>query len=63
MDGMETCRRIIEIHSKQKAVIFSGFSESDRVRHALEMGAGAFVRKPFILEKLGLAVRKEPDRK
>jgi CheY-like chemotaxis protein len=63
MDGMETYRRIIEIHPKQKAVIVSGFSESDRVRKAQKTGAGAFVRKPYILEKLGLAVRKELDRK
>jgi hypothetical protein len=28
-----------------------------------EMSAGEFIRKPCILEKIGLAVRKEPDRK
>ena len=26
------------------------------------LGAGAYVKKPYILEKLGLAVRKELDR-
>ncbi|MBN2123475.1 MAG: response regulator [Deltaproteobacteria bacterium] len=63
IDGMETYRRIIEITPMQKAVIVSGFSETDRVRKTQEMGAGAFVRKPYILEKIGLAVRKELDRK
>ena len=63
IDGMETYRRILEINPEQKAVIVSGFSESDRVRKAKEMGAGAFVRKPYILEKIGLAIRKELDRK
>jgi signal transduction histidine kinase/CheY-like chemotaxis protein len=63
IDGMETYRRILEINPGQKAVIVSGFSETDRVQKTLEMGAGAFVRKPYILEKLGLAVRKELDRK
>jgi CheY-like chemotaxis protein len=63
IDGMETYRRIREINPGQKAVIVSGFSESDRVRKAQEMGAGAFVRKPYILEKIGLAIRKELDRK
>jgi len=63
IDGMETYRRIIEIHPGQKAVIVSGFSETDRVRKAQEMGAGAFVRKPYILEEIGLAVRLELDRK
>jgi PAS domain S-box-containing protein len=63
MDGMETYRRIIEINHEQKAIIVSGFSETDRVKKAQEIGAGAFVRKPYILEKIGLAVRRELDRK
>jgi PAS domain S-box-containing protein len=63
IDGMETYRRVLEINPGQKAVIVSGFSETERVRKAQEMGAGAFVRKPYILEKIGLAVRKELDRK
>jgi CheY-like chemotaxis protein len=63
IDGMETYRRILEINPGQKAVIVSGFSETERVRKTREMGAGAFVRKPYILEKIGLAVRKELDRK
>ncbi len=62
MDGMETYSRIIEISPGQKAVIVSGFSETDRVRKTQEMGAGPFVRKPYILEKIGNAVRKELER-
>ncbi|NTW16639.1 MAG: PAS domain S-box protein, partial [Syntrophaceae bacterium] len=46
IDGMETYRRIIEINPGQKAIIVSGFSETDRVKKTQEMGAGAFVRKP-----------------
>jgi hypothetical protein len=41
----------------------SGFSESDRVKTAKDLGAGAYVRKPYVIEKLGLAVREELDRK
>jgi two-component system, cell cycle sensor histidine kinase and response regulator CckA len=63
IDGMETYRRILETNPGQKAVIVSGFSETDRVRDALKMGAGAFVRKPYILENIGLAVRKELEQK
>jgi len=62
IDGMETYRRITETIPEQRAVIVSGFSESERVRKTQEMGAGAFVRKPYILEKIGLAVRNELDR-
>ncbi|MEE9912014.1 MAG: PAS domain-containing protein [Deltaproteobacteria bacterium] len=63
IDGMETYRRILEIHPGQKAIIVSGFSETERVRKTQQMGAGAFVRKPYLLEKIGLAVRRELDRK
>jgi DNA-binding NtrC family response regulator len=62
MDGLETYRRMLEIHPKQKAVIVSGFTETGRVKKAQELGAGSFVRKPYILERIGLAVRKELDR-
>ncbi|MGA3209642.1 MAG: PAS domain S-box protein, partial [Syntrophales bacterium] len=63
MDGLDTYRSVLEIHPKQKAIIVSGFSESDRVRAAQALGAGAYVRKPYVIEKLGLAVKKELDRK
>jgi len=62
MDGLDTYRIILEIHPKQKAIIVSGFSESDRVKAAKGLGAGAYVRKPYVIEKLGLAVRNELDR-
>jgi YesN/AraC family two-component response regulator len=62
MDGLDTYMRVLEIHPKQKAIIVSGFSESDRVRAAKGLGAGAYVRKPYIKEKLGLAVKKEIGR-
>ncbi|MRR08388.1 MAG: response regulator, partial [Deltaproteobacteria bacterium] len=62
IDGLETYRRIREGHAGQKAVIVSGYSESDRVSQAQAMGAGKYVRKPYLLEKLGLAVRNELDR-
>jgi PAS domain S-box-containing protein len=62
IDGLETYRRILEIHPRQKAVIVSGFSETDRVRKAQALGAGAYVRKPYVLEKIGLAIRQELDR-
>jgi two-component system, cell cycle sensor histidine kinase and response regulator CckA len=62
MDGLDTYRRVLEIQPKQKAIIVSGFSESDRVHAAHARGAGGYVKKPYVMEKLGLAVRKELDR-
>jgi DNA-binding NarL/FixJ family response regulator len=63
IDGLETYRRIIEISPGQRAVIVSGFSETERVLQALDIGAGEFVKKPYIMEIIGLAVRRELDRK
>src|SRR4030043_1801413 len=53
----DTYRSVLAIHPKQKAIIVSGFSESDRVKTAKDLGVGAYVRKPYVIEKLGLAVR------
>jgi two-component system cell cycle sensor histidine kinase/response regulator CckA len=63
IDGLETFERLLKMNPSQKAIIVSGFSETDRIRKAQELGAGAFVRKPYILENIGLAVRSELDRK
>jgi len=63
MDGLDTYKAVLEIHSKQKAIIVSGFSETERVKEAKSLGAGDYLRKPYVQEKLGLAVRKELARK
>jgi len=61
IDGLETYKRILEILPEQKAIIASGFSETDRVQEAQRLGAGAYVKKPYVLEKIGMAVRSELD--
>ncbi len=61
MDGLDTYIKILGINPHQRAVIVSGFSETERVSRAQALGAGAYVKKPYVLEKLGLAVRKELD--
>lgn len=62
IDGLETYRRILAFHPGQKAIIASGFSETERVRRAQELGSGTYVRKPYVLEEIGLAVRRELDK-
>ena len=61
IDGLETYKRVLELHPEQKAIIASGFSETDRVKEAQKLGAGAYVKKPYVLEKIGMAVRAELD--
>jgi PAS domain S-box-containing protein len=62
IDGFETYKRVLETHPMQKAIIVSGFSETDRVRETLRLGAGQYVMKPYTLEKIGIAVRDELGR-
>jgi len=59
MDGLDTYKKILEIHPGQKAIIASGFSETDRVKEVQRLGAGTYVRKPFLLGNIGLAVKGE----
>ncbi|MDQ5985586.1 MAG: Sensor histidine kinase RcsC [Syntrophus sp. SKADARSKE-3] len=63
MDGLDAYKAILEMHPEQKAIIVSGFSETDRVLEARRLGVGKYLRKPYVQEKLGMAVRKELDRK
>lgn len=62
LDGLETYQAILTIRPGQRAIIVSGYSETDRIRKAQALGAGAYVRKPYLLEKIGLAVRQELDK-
>lgn len=59
MDGLQTYKDILEQHPGQKAIIASGFSETDRVKEAHKLGAGQYVRKPYALKQLGMAVKTE----
>ncbi len=62
MDGAQTFERMKDLHPGQKSIIVSGYSESPRVDLAQSLGAGAYLRKPVTIEKLGRAVREELDR-
>ena len=62
MDGLETFKHMRRIAPRQKAIIASGYSESERVREMQRLGAGSYVKKPYTLEKIGMAVRRELDR-
>jgi PAS domain S-box-containing protein len=59
MNGRETYERIKKIHPNQKAVIVSGFAETDEVKETQQLGAGKYLKKPLTLEKLGLTIKEE----
>jgi CheY-like chemotaxis protein len=62
INGLETYKRIIQFHPNQRAIIVSGFSETDCVKEAQKLGAGQYVQKPYSLEKLGVAIKEELEK-
>ena len=59
INGRETYDRIINIHPNQKAIIVSGFAETDEVKETQRLGAGQYIKKPLTLETIGPAVKEE----
>ena len=57
IDGLETYKEILKLNPKQKAVITSGFSETNRVKEAQKLGAGQYIKKPYTIEGIGMAVK------
>ncbi len=62
MDGLDTYKQILSLKPGQKALIVSGFSETDRVQQALDLGASQYIKKPYNLKAMGRAVKKALDR-
>jgi PAS domain S-box-containing protein len=62
INGRETYEEIIKIRPGQKAIIASGFSETEDAKIAQKLGAGKYIKKPYTLEKIGLAVKEELEK-
>jgi PAS domain S-box-containing protein len=63
IDGLETYEQVLKVNPTQKAILVSGFSETERIKKARKLGAGSYVKKPYIMEKIGIAIREELNRK
>lgn len=59
MDGSETYRRIQDIRPGQKAVIASGYSETEEVRKTQSLGAGRYIKKPYTIASIGRVIKEE----
>jgi len=62
INGRETYERIIKIHPGQKAIIASGYAETPDVKKAQKLGAGKYIKKPYTMGKIGLAVKEELEK-
>ncbi len=62
INGRKTYEEIIKIRPGQKAIIASGYAKTKEVDIAQKLGAGKYIKKPYTLEKVGLAVKKELEK-
>ena len=62
INGRETYEKIIEIHPGQKAIIASGYAETPDVKKAQKLGAGKYIKKPYTMQKIGVAVKEELEK-
>lgn len=58
MDGLDTYREILKLTPDIKALIASGFPETERVKKALDLGVGAYIKKPYMILEIGLVLKK-----
>ncbi len=59
MDGLDTYKEILKTHPTQKAIIASGFAETERVKELQRLGAGQFIKKPYMMDTIAVAVQNE----
>ena len=62
MDGLETFTKIIGFKPNQKTIIASGYAKTVRVDKVIRLGASQFIKKPYTIENVGLAIKNELQR-
>jgi two-component system cell cycle sensor histidine kinase/response regulator CckA len=62
INGRETYEKIIKIRPSQRAVIASGYAKKKEVNLAQELGAGKYIKKPYTMTKVGIAVKEELEK-
>ncbi|MDG2125311.1 MAG: response regulator [Verrucomicrobiales bacterium] len=55
-DGLDTIREALHINPDLNCIIATGFSETDRVKSALELGASTCLNKPYTISTLAKAI-------
>lgn len=63
ISGLVTFQQLRHLVPEIRAIIASGYSETEDVQKAQALGAGAYIKKPFSLQRLGLAVKAELNQK
>ncbi len=58
LNGHQTYRKILAVRPQQKAIVASGFSESDDVKATLKLGAHGFIKKPYSMHQIAQVVKE-----
>ena len=62
IDGLETYHQVKKLHPHQKAIITSGYAETERVTMAQRVGVGSYLKKPYTVHNLACAIKAELNR-
>jgi len=58
MSGRQTYEAALKRYPNQKAIIASGFSESDDIKATLRLGASGFIKKPYSINQLDRMIKE-----
>jgi len=58
MDGLDTYIEIIKIKPDQKTIIVSGYSKSERITEAKELGVNSFIQKPYSINDISVSLNE-----
>ena len=61
IDGLDTYKHIRTINPNQKVVISSGYSETDRIKEALNLGVDGYLKKPYLMNDLKETLKEALD--
>lgn len=61
MDGIELCRRVVEMQPGTPVIVLTGFGSYDTAVAAIRAGAYDFLAKPAKLDVLAMALRRSID--
>ena len=62
MSGRQIYEKILCYNQRQKAVVVSGFSEEDEIAKIKNLGVSHFVKKPYTVHQLAIAVKQILER-
>jgi DNA-binding NtrC family response regulator len=58
IDGLATYQQALALNPGQKAIIISGYAATDRVQAAMDLGVRRYVKKPYTITNLAVAVKE-----